>query len=159
MKPSAKRALLLPAWPERRLWGQAAGVLQPVACGRIRGVLAGGVRAFLGPCAARQWCGELAVGGWLTSGKRAVGLVCGSAGRPNAATGAIASLVKRDAAAKNGAPRWRRERNEVGRRVERGRAEQLECRENAGKMGRARPKRVVRSTAAKRTPGQPDPGP
>ena len=69
-----------PAWPERRLWGQAAGIFWPVACGRIRGVLAGGVRAFWGPCAAWQWCGGLAVGGWLTSGKRAVGWICGSAG-------------------------------------------------------------------------------
>ena len=39
------------------------------------------------------------------------------------------------------------------------RAQQLECRGNAGKMGRARPKGVVRSTAAQRTHGQPDPGP
>ena len=43
-----------PAWPERRLWGQVAGIFWPVACSRIRGVLAGGMRAFWGPCAAWQ---------------------------------------------------------------------------------------------------------
>ena len=75
MKPSAKRALLLPAWPERRLWGQVAGIFWPVACGRIRGVLAGGVRAFLGPCAARQWCDGLAVD--RLADKREAGRVVG----------------------------------------------------------------------------------
>ena len=38
----------------------------------------------------------MVVGGWLTSGKRAVGWVYGSGGWPNAATGAIASGVKSD---------------------------------------------------------------
>ena len=51
MEPSAKRALLLPAWLERKLYGRVAGFL---ACGLLpnQGVLAGGVRSFWGPCAA-----------------------------------------------------------------------------------------------------------
>ena len=90
MKPSAKRALLLPAWPERKLYWQVAGFFRPVACNRIQEGLTGGVGPFW-PGAAWRRCGGLAVGGWLTNGKRAVGWVYGSGGRPNAATGAIAS--------------------------------------------------------------------
>jgi hypothetical protein len=47
IRPSAKRALLLPAWPERKLYPQAAGFW---ACGlqRHQGVLTGGVRPFSG---------------------------------------------------------------------------------------------------------------
>ena len=37
MKPSAKRALLLPAWLERKLYWQEAGLFWPVACNLIRG--------------------------------------------------------------------------------------------------------------------------
>ena len=37
MKPSAKRALLLPAWLERKLYWQVAGLFRAVACNRIRG--------------------------------------------------------------------------------------------------------------------------
>ena len=61
MEPSAKRALLLPAWLERKLYGRVAGFL---ACGLLpnQGVVTGGVRAFFGPCAARRRCGWLAVG-------------------------------------------------------------------------------------------------
>ena len=36
MKPSAKRALLLPAWLERKLYWQVAGLFWPVACNRIK---------------------------------------------------------------------------------------------------------------------------
>ena len=53
MKPSAKRALLLPAWPERKLYWRAAGFsawgLQP-----NQGVRTGGVGPVFWPCAARQ---------------------------------------------------------------------------------------------------------
>ena len=61
MEPSAKRALLLPAWLERKLCWRVAGFL---ACGLLpnQGVVTGGVRAFFGPCAARRRCGWLAVG-------------------------------------------------------------------------------------------------
>jgi len=38
-------------------------------------------------------------------------------------------------------------------------APELKHLENAGRMVRARPTGAVRSAAAKRTPGQPDPGP
>ena len=46
MEPSAKRALLLPAWLERKLYGRVAGFL---ACGLRphQGVVTGGVRALL----------------------------------------------------------------------------------------------------------------
>lgn len=60
MKPSAKRALLLPAWPERKLYWRVAGFFQPAACNRIRRGLTGGVGPFFWPCAARRllrWAG------------------------------------------------------------------------------------------------------
>ena len=61
MEPSAKRALLLPAWLERKLYWRVEGFL---ACGLLpnQGVVTGGVRPFFGPCAARRRCGWLAVG-------------------------------------------------------------------------------------------------
>ena len=65
---------------------------------------------------------------------------------------ALLTVVGHLADAKVKWKKMRRERNEAGRRVKRGRAEQLECRGNTGRMGRARPKGVVRSTAAPADP-------
>ena len=62
MKPSAKRALLLPAWPERRLYWRVAGFwargLLPILEERARGV--GPLPALRGGAAVR-WAsvGEL----------------------------------------------------------------------------------------------------
>ena len=83
MKPSAKRALLLPAWLERKLYWQVAGLFRPVACNRIRGVRTGGMGPFFRPGAAWQRCGWLVVGlilgcRWLL-GKRCVGQRGGAA--------------------------------------------------------------------------------
>ena len=36
MKPSAKRALLLPAWLERKYYSLGAGLFRAAACGLIR---------------------------------------------------------------------------------------------------------------------------
>ena len=52
MKPSAKRALLLPAWLERKLYLRVAGLFRPVACNRIMGC-GRAAWGLLGPCAAR----------------------------------------------------------------------------------------------------------
>ena len=74
MKPSAKRAYCVGL---RGLNADFRGRWPALSAGGLRphqGVLAGGVRAFWGPYAAWQRCGGLAVAGWLTSGKRAVGL-------------------------------------------------------------------------------------
>ena len=56
MKPSAKRALLLPAWLERKYYSRAAGFL---ACGLQpnREVLTGGVGLFSGPARHGGLCG------------------------------------------------------------------------------------------------------
>ena len=78
MKPSAKRALLLPAWLERKLtrrWQAYQMLCAHLACGLQlnQGVLAGGVKAFLG--LARPGSGAVGWrwGGGPTNGRRAAG--------------------------------------------------------------------------------------
>ncbi|GAA4033363.1 hypothetical protein GCM10022409_17090 [Hymenobacter glaciei] len=59
MKPSAKRALPLPAWLERKLYWQVAGLFRPAACNRIKGcgrAAWGYFLALRGPGAVR-WAG------------------------------------------------------------------------------------------------------
>lgn len=61
MKHSAKRALLLPAWLERKLYLAGGGLFCPWPAAAV--VEADGRRgAFFWPRAARERCGRLALG-------------------------------------------------------------------------------------------------